>query len=62
MCVVRENTSVTICSTHSYNLDLTSGPLGPHQIINNIVGAPPKHNMFGTFPGDSHFCMYKCLR
>ena len=26
-----------ICSAHSYNLDLTSGLTGPHQIINYIL-------------------------
>ena len=26
-----------ICSSHSYNYDLTSGPLGSHQIINYIL-------------------------
>ena len=29
------------CSSHSYNYDLTSGPLGPRQIINS------RENNFG---------------
>ena len=36
-CTIRRKYSY-ICSSHSYNYDVTSGPLGPRQIINFLPG------------------------
>ena len=34
-CAIRKKYQCYICSSHSYNYDLTLGPLGPRQIINS---------------------------